>query len=186
MGFYIIEIKDKYKQVVLLSADGELYCKDVAGLMPYTEPDLEQVRKEAYDKGYADAKGGYENGFENGMIVAWDAATKIGNMSYGEEEKVFGSGGLAFIEKHTAAEAIEKLKTYELKHEGIKVGEEVKDDKDDTGVCTEISYPANSMHIMYADGTATDISLTGVTKTGRYFPEIVTVLEKLKECETDA
>jgi hypothetical protein len=84
---------------------------------PYTAPDLEQVRKEAYDKGYDDAKYGYENGFENGMIVAWDAARKIGNMPYDEEEKVFGSGGWAFIEKHTAAEAIEKLKAYEQEQE---------------------------------------------------------------------
>ena len=89
----------------------------VENLTPYAEPDLEQVRKEAYDEGYDDAKGGYENGFENGMIVAWEAARKVGNMPYGEEEKVFGSGGWAFIEKHTAAEAIEKLKAYEQEQE---------------------------------------------------------------------
>lgn len=85
------------------------------------------------------------------------------------------------MKKHTAAEAIEKIRQYEQKQEEIKVGDEVTDDKSDTGVCTEISYPANSMHIMYADGTATDISLTGVTQTGRHFPEIAAILQKMRE-----
>lgn len=67
----------------------------------------------------------------------------------------------------------------------IKVGNEVKDDKDDIGVCTEISYPANSMYILYPDGTATDISLTGVTKTGNDFPEVIELLKKMRG-ETDS
>jgi len=47
-------------------------------------------------------------------------------MPYGEEEKVFGSGGWAFIEKHTASEAIEKIRQYEQKQEEIQVGDVVR------------------------------------------------------------
>ena len=124
---YIVEVKEGerlYK--TKLNALNEPVIREIVyDCEPYTAPDLEQVRKEEYDKGYADAKGGYENGFENGyengfangMIVAWDAARKIGNMPYNEEEKVFGSGGWTFIEKHTASEAIEKIQKYEQEKE---------------------------------------------------------------------
>ena len=117
---YIIELEDNNLAYTAIMINGVPYIKPLQ-LLPYTAPDLEQVRKEAYDKGHADAKGGYENGFENGyengfangMIVAWDAARKIGNMPYNEEEKIFGSGGWTFIEKHTASEAVEKIRKYE-------------------------------------------------------------------------
>ena len=77
---YIIEINDKYKQVVLLSADGDLYCKCVAGLTPYTEPDLDAIRNEAYEKGVQDTKQhwvdaprscAYRLGYENGLNDLW-------------------------------------------------------------------------------------------------------------------
>ncbi len=54
-----------------------------------------------------------EEAYQLGLTDAWDAARKIANMPYDEEEKVFGSGGWAFIENHTASEAIEKIRQYE-------------------------------------------------------------------------
>ena len=75
---------------------------DFASIRPYTAPDLEQVRKEGYNAGLADA---------------WDAARKIAHMSYDEEEEVFGSGGWTFIAKHTANETIEKIRQYEQEKE---------------------------------------------------------------------
>lgn len=101
----------------------------VGKLTPYTEPDLEQVRKEAYEDGYKTAKVQCniqaekdlrevgEKHYQKGLSDAWECARKIGNMPYGEEEKVFGSGGWTFIEKHTASEAIEKIRQYEQEQE---------------------------------------------------------------------
>jgi len=200
---YIIEVEDKPFE--LLSEDGFTSEKlfrvkgfnslvfDWNGLnklTPYTEPDLEQVRKEAYDEGYDDAKGGYENGFENGMIVAWEAARKISTTPVGELKKILdieedSNGMLWPFHEYTAAEVIEKLKAYEQEHEEIKVGDEVErilngevDSKavfleDDegyycclfwTGCCfTILSYPKEQFR-----------------KTGRHFDEIATILEKMR------
>jgi hypothetical protein len=106
----------------------------VINAKPYTEPDLEQVRKAAYDEGYDDAKGGYENGFENGMIVAWDAARKI--------EFSVGNGGLLtdtiaeifgtpipnrVLRDFTASEVIEKIRQYEQEQKTDYDFEMVKD-----------------------------------------------------------
>ena len=104
--------------VVYETVDGMQIGDAVINAKPYTEPDLEQVRKEAYDSGYDDAKGGYENGFENGMIVAWDAARKIIRMPEGDLLNVFTEcysavcTALQVILKYDAAEAIDKLKAY--------------------------------------------------------------------------
>ena len=97
-------------------------------LTPYTEPDMEQVRKEAYDKGYDDATAEIgsdeqeiaEKAYQKGLSDAWDAARKIANIPYSEEEKVFGSGGWTFIINHTASEAIEKIRAYEQEKEEPK------------------------------------------------------------------
>lgn len=58
-----------------------------------------------------------EEAYQRGLSDAWEAARKIANMPYNEEEKAFGSGGWAFIEKHTASEAIEKIRQYEQEKE---------------------------------------------------------------------
>ena len=189
MGKYIIEVGDAYAEYIC--GKGDMLCLPVRinefddnwlntniPLMPYTEPDTEKVSEEAYQQGLSDA---------------WEAARKIilpssrGGFTFNELAGRFGSDVSEYdvVEHYSASEAVEKIRQYEQEQkqeeEQIQVGDEVKDDKDDIGICTEISYPANSIHIMYADGTATDISLTGVTKTGRHFFEIAAVLAKMKE-----
>lgn len=172
----------------------------VGKLTPYTEPDTDG----AYRRGYETAKHECEDcrkiradaeqelaykAYQRGLNDAWEAARKIylpteyGGIHADVKRQIFNNTSASGIfEKVSASEAIEKIRQYEEKPEKeIKVGDEVTDDKGDTGVCTEISCPANSMCIMYADGTATDISLTGVTQTGRHFPEIAAVLQKMRE-----
>ena len=97
-------------------------------LTPYTAPDLEQVRKEAYDNGYEDAEekynDGYSDGYDAGLIDAWEACIKIIDMDADTSEKIFGEWYTKeVVHAHTAAEAIEKLKAYE--REEIKAGDEV-------------------------------------------------------------
>ena len=126
---YIIELEDKpfHKE------DGDFLYRvkgfnslvfDMTGiskLTPYTEPDLEQVRKEAYQKGY---ETGYEDGYnepgknqqeayQRGLADAWEAARKIADMPYDEGERIFGVTGWHIIEKRTADEVIEELKARE-------------------------------------------------------------------------
>lgn len=169
---YIIELLDKcnskLKGIMLfgLTQEKQISVELIPeeDLTPYTEPDLEQVRKKAYLEGLKDGqavtvaneqnnafndgykkclkdmeqvrKEEYENGYENGFVAghlkaeksgqkfyedgykrgladAWEAARKIANTPYGEEEKVFGSDGWTFVANHTAEEAIEKIRQYE-------------------------------------------------------------------------
>lgn len=130
---YIVEI-GRLERLYKASVNGNgkpnmTWLSPEVDLTPYTEPDLEQVRKEAYEDGYKTAKVQCniqaekdlrevgERHYKKGLSDAWEAARKIANMPYGEEEKVFGSGGWKFIINHTASEAIEKIRQYEQEKE---------------------------------------------------------------------
>ena len=113
---------------------------------PYTAPDLEQVKKEAYEEGYESGfvaghlkaeKSGqkfYEDGYKRGLVDAWEAAKKIaldkedGGLDTVAYCEIFGYGkGFGTIlKKFSASEAIEKIRQYEQKQEEIKVGDVVR------------------------------------------------------------
>jgi len=129
---YIIELLDdcpiEFKGIIVfgLTPEGQISAEPipVEDLTPYTEPDLERVRKEAYQKGYADAKCGYENGFENGMVLAWDVAKKIvcyeidGGYPIPQMLDLFNRDDLPkILSDYTASEAIEKIRQYEQEKE---------------------------------------------------------------------
>ena len=140
--------------------------------------DFEQIKKEAYEKGYADAKCGYENGFENGIIVVWEAVRKIGDMTLEEQGKIFNTITLRdIVSKFTASEVIEKLKVYEEDAE-IKVGDEVI-----TASGKAVVTGVGPVHFEYdnADGSHGFDKVKNVKKTGRHFSEIAAVFEKMRE-----
>ena len=190
---YIIEINDKYKQVVLLSADGDLYCKCVAGLTPYTEPDTEQVREDAFKNGYdaackdIDVKSKTNAAYRKGLEDAWNAARKIvlsredgGLFGYEERKAVFGCGNYMALKKFLAQEAIEKIRQYEQKQEKIKAGNEVNG-KGGRGVITKISDDGDHFNVMWENGSTGYYMIGDFKKTGRNFPEIAEVLRKMQE-----
>jgi hypothetical protein len=120
-------------------------------LTPYTEPDLEQVRMEAYEDGYKTAKiqcgiqaekdmrevG--ERHYQRGLSDAWKAVRKIaldkedGGLDTVAYCEIFGYGkGFGTIlKKFSASEAIEKIQQYEQeKDRQARIefnGEEIKD-----------------------------------------------------------
>ena len=163
-------------------------------LTPYTEPDLEQVRKEAYDNGYEDAEekynDGYSDGYDAGLIDTWEACKKIINMNAETSEKVFGEGKWftkEVVESNTATEAITKIKEYEEGKQRIKVWDEIYCvGRPDIKVCVTdvedgnfsgftVEHPDNSNigHVYSCR------SFDGWEKTGRCFAEIGTVLDKM-------
>ena len=164
---------------------------------PYTEPDLEQVRKEAYDKGYEDGfvaghlkaeKSGqsfYEGGYKRGLSDAWEAARKIALMDTETSENVTGYFGLfRIMDNLTASEAIAKIKEYEDGKQEIKVGDEVENTQ--TGVKFIVTHQwENNRGEQGVSGlnyecSAFSTALDLVRKTGRHFPEIAAVLEKMR------
>lgn len=97
---------------------------------PYIEPNLEQVRKEAYEKGQKDLREscvpqddeaygiGYHEGFQCGLGLAWEAAKKIENLCEVEKFEIFGEYDMFHImRRYTATEAIEKIRQYEQEKE---------------------------------------------------------------------
>lgn len=205
---YIIELEDKpfHKEGgdFLYRVKGfNSLVFDMTGigkLTPYTEPDLEQVRKEAYQKGY---ETGYEDGYnepgknqqeayQRGLANAWDAARKIslakidGGFSWESMNNMFGTDSPSKIYKtFTASESIEKIRQYEQKKQEkdaeIKVGKEFQMGERKC-VVTHI-IDGTQCRVLWDNGVSglvgnTDL-FVNLTPTGRYFPEVAAVLEKM-------
>ena len=133
MGKYVLYMDDDYRQVIII----DKYCNgqsiDVSDLTPYTEPDMEQVRKEAYQQGYEQ---GYKDGYnEPGK----------GKIQVGDEVKYIRVGWTAIVTK--------------IKEDGY-------------------------LTLMGNDGAiANGYDEKDFIKTGRHFPEIAEVLQKMKETD---
>ena len=161
----------------------------VGKLTPYTKPDLEQVRKEAYEQGYYIGYSKYLNrSYEDGLSDAWEAARKIGcprtHSGFGIEinNEIFGACDSAYIlAEFSAFEAIEKIRAYEQKQKEIKVGDEVEWNGD-RYVVTYIDVDEAYVDVIDCScGSVCDrLAIKSITKTGRHFPEIAAVLEKMR------
>ena len=81
----------------------------VGKMTPYTEPDMEKVRADAYNDGY---KAGLDAGYKYGKYEAWEAARKIWQSDiYLRIFKV--PMRMDCFTKYSASEAIEKIRQYE-------------------------------------------------------------------------
>lgn len=157
---------------------------DAVKLTPYTEPDLEQVRKEAYEKGWKEAEDhyekGYNDGYDTGLSHAWEAARKVVALSTVDRRKVFGSEYMySILEKHTASEAIEKIRQYEQEQQ-FHVGDEIKTQNGFKGFVIR----ANDKYVYFVDENREGcVETMMAAKTGRHFPEIAEVLKKMRDGE---
>jgi hypothetical protein len=96
-------------------------------LTPCTEPDLDAIRNEAYEKGVQDTKQhwvdaprscAYKLGYENGLNDAWEAARKICTnwvLPDSVLSEIFGMDKTIddIMKENTASEVIEKIRQYE-------------------------------------------------------------------------
>ena len=161
---------------------------------PYTEPSLDAIRTEAYEKGVQDTKQhwgdaprtcAYKCGYENGLNDAWEAAREIATIPYDKGEIIFGATGWHIIMKYTASEVIAKIKAWKEKKQEIKVGDEVTFRHDyGPDIVVVVTYIGQDGFIDCMDGRGSQYAHKNpkrCTKTGRHFPEIATVLEKMRE-----
>ena len=180
MGKYIIEVGEAYAEYTC--GKGDMLCLPVRinefednwlntniPLTPYTEPDMEKVSEEAYEKGLSDA---------------WEAANKILELNTGARTKIFSCAPFRNIfAMFSVSEAIERIRQYkqEQKQEQIQVGDEVRniENKWTAVVC---NIEGECMTLMDTNGALGDgYNVNRFTKTGRHFPEIAAVLAKMKE-----
>lgn len=179
----------------------------VENLTPYTEPDMEQVRKEAYDKGYENGfiagrlkaeKSGqsfYKDGYQRGLNDAWEAARKICTnwvMPDSVLSEIFGMDKTIddIMKESTASEAIEKIRQYEQRREEQITKGDVVRIKFTPEVEILVTYAdeeyVSGIALTEVDGSCeigdqyTDIMICNVEKTGKHY-DIVSVLQKMRE-----
>ena len=172
---------------------------------PYTEPDLDAIRTEAYEKGVQDTKQhwgdaprtcAYKLGYENGLNDLWEAMQKAIKMYCEIDNEVFlrvfydvkcdcGESVLQALFKNTPQHLIDSIRKYEQEKEEIKVGDEVTF-RNDYGpdIVVVVTYIGQDGFIDCMDGRGSQYAHKNpkrCTKTGRHFPEIAAVLEKMRE-----
>lgn len=204
---YIIELEDK----PFNKGNGDFLYRvkgfnslvfDMTGigkLTPYTEPDMEQVRKEGYEEGYENGfvaghlkaeKSGqsfYEDGYKRGLADAWEAARKIWQSDiYLRVFKV--PMRMDCFTKFSASECIEKIRQYEQEQDAeIKVGDEVcpREAEYDDMIVTRLwkdDYDSDCIDAIGFDGRIGSFLVSRVSKTGKHY-EIAEVLQKMKESD---
>jgi len=174
---YLLEIEE--------NKDGSFAWSNFA---PYAEPDLEQVRKEAYKDGYNAGFGKkIDASYQEGLNDAWEAARTLWNTP--NRKEIFGHTTFnTVLTTLTAQETIEKIRQYEQEKDAeIKVGDEVIPHHitaDSTPVIVtrkwKDDYNQDAIHTIGYDGRTNCFLEEHVKKTGRHF-EIAEVLEKMRE-----
>ena len=200
---YIVEIgrlERLYKAFIgAHGKPGITWLSPEVDLTPYTEPDMEQVRKEAYEEGYKTAKVQCniqaekdlrevgERHYQKGLSDAWEAARKVTQVrkygGYGDcLEEVFGRHRVPWdVFDYSASEAIEKIRQYEQeKEERIQVGDEIETPSGLKGYVVNFTDD-ELVHYVSSEGRFGTMGTSAVSKTGRHFPEIAAVLQKMKE-----
>lgn len=160
--------------------------------------------EEAYDYGY---KQGYEDGrnnteymvssaYKHGMEESWEAARKlmISSSEGGLEPDIIAEifDGLSYymvLKDVSASEAVAKIKEYEeqQKQDAIKVWDEVYSEMNDLRFIVTRIITSKHMDItvkryegICTDGACYDNLPEDIVKTGRTFPQISEVLEKMR------
>jgi len=83
---------------------------------------------------------------------------------------------------NTYQKAKEKYETWKKQKDKIKIGDEVyvyNVSNEEYGVITLITE--TDVQVLMRNGCFYSVPLTNCTKTGRYFPEVVQLLEKMRE-----
>lgn len=189
--------------VVYETVDGMQIGDAVINAKPYAEPDLGAIKQEEYEKGYKTAKVQCdiqtekdlrevgERHYQKGLSDAWEAARKIWKYDTTILRAIFGEGTMRmdWFMKFTASEAIEKIRQYEQEKEGelgireyFKNGEEVIDADGTKAVILRVSED-NYCQVYTEKGCIENwhIHTYKFHKTGRHFPEIAEVMQKMKE-----
>lgn len=194
---YIIELEE----MIASTANGQMPLYRIKGfnapvfdsvgvnkLMPYKEPDIDVIRKLAYEEGHKDGMqlsiddAKLKEEYKRGLNDAWEAANKMLELNTDTRIKIFSCASFRnTIAIFSASECIERLQAYEQeKEEEIQVGDEV-DGKSGRGTITKISDAGVYFNVMWKNGLTGCYRMENFKKTGRHFPEIVEVLRKMQE-----
>lgn len=121
------------------------------GLRPYTEPDLDAVREEAFKNGYdaayndIDIKSKNNAAYQKGLSNAWETVKELFNFTFDEQATIFKTTSVRdIVRKYSASETIEKIDAYEQEQEkkdGVWIASEAnKPSVDTTLICSKCGY----------------------------------------------
>lgn len=178
---YIIEIEDGKEGIILcqkgivtvglhLENESELKPLGIQSAIPYTEPDLERVKKTAHDDGYSE---GYQAGREDLNRVMSDIE-QVRKEAYGEG---FRDGQYA--------ERNGLIANYAQEQEEIKVGDEVEAPEMKPFIVTGFGH-GDDVDDVYCHGITTgegvpvSVKKRFCIRSGRRFPDIAAVLTKMR------
>ena len=153
---------EEWLQMPVNVSGHELTIETVIPLTPYTEPDLDAIRNEAYEKGVQDTKqdwvdaprtSAYKLGYENGLNDLWEAMQKAIKMYCEIDNEVFlrvfydvkcdrGESVLQALFKNTPQHLIDSIRQYEeSKEKHTWICSEVNEPSVDTTlICSECGY----------------------------------------------
>ena len=121
---------------------------------------------------------------QRGREEAWKLAQELENMEIEDWKDCFHGSCEDGLTKMSFDEANERYKEWQEQKSGIRVGDEVrsKDEPEDVMVFTGTDEPGYASGIK-SNGRAVLRRMNDIEKTGRHFPEVAEVLEKMKEPE---
>ena len=190
---YIIALEDRnvwscgLPAKTLLLSDVSIFGTDLASvntgieLTPYTEPDLEQVRKEAYDKCRGDvemlAHKLYSPKIDGAYQIYLDSDK--GGLAPREFTVIFDNMNMQDVfAKLSASDCIEKIRQYEQEKQ-FHIGEEIVTQNGFRGVVT--GEDGKYVYFINGDGREGCVETMMAAKTGRHFPEFAEALQKMRE-----
>lgn len=167
--------------------------KDYSVLNGMIENQKSELRT-AYDKGYNQGVKDFdlilatskkeEEGYNRGLEDAWACCKRFLNSDDKVCDKIFGISGWADFLDQSPSDAIEKFKEYDSKHYDLPKNEEIN--IGDEIICNGVNIKAVVFKILdnthykcfsLEHGVTTE---EGVVKTGRRFPEMVELIERMK------
>lgn len=153
---YIIDLPEEFAE-----ATKEYWDKTVGmQLEPYIESNREVIENEV-----------------------WDLANYMGRMSLTERDLCFGFPLPQEVTMNLSyQEAKAKFEAWLKEKNEIKVGDEVIDKDGHKAIATYVYTDCKLCDVLWDDGSVTeDVYKEEFSKTGRHFPEVVELLEKMKE-----
>lgn len=151
------------------------------------ESKFSEIRKEAYEKGYDIGYNRHLNlSYEDGLKDAWEAARKLWEIDISTLHKIFyKETRMDCYMYYTAAEVVAKIKEYKDKQEEIKIGNEVNAFEKKPFIVTGFGYGDDEEDVycygfVTENGISTSAKKNSCVRTGRHFPEIAAIFEKMR------
>ena len=187
---YIIELNDEcnseFKGIMVFGVTQE---KQISVELIPEESMTHYTEDTAYAHGYTEAESKYreirdeleKQAYQRGLADAWEAAKKLWDLK-GDTIKVFRKYSVFdILDCYTASEVIEKIRQHEQEKEEqkrIQVGDEIEVV---SGKAVVVYVDERKVRYVYSNGVYAFDYIDKVTKTGRHFPEIAEVLQKMRD-----